>query len=62
MISKDNYAAAISFTIVCLMNFIDNGLISYGFFPYVLIGIYSMYRGTAEITNRYKLRSRKKSN
>lgn len=62
MISKDNYAAAISFTIVCLMNFIDNGLISYGFFPYVLIGIYSMYRATAEITNRYKLRSRKKSN
>lgn len=40
---QNNYRAMISFIVVALLNFIDNGLISYGFLPYMLMGIYTMY-------------------
>lgn len=44
MQDEDNYTAILGLIVVGLLNFIDNGLISYGFLPYILIGIYSMFR------------------
>lgn len=39
LISRKNYRGLISFAVVALVNFVDNGFISYGFYPYILIGI-----------------------
>jgi len=44
MRDENNYTAVFGLIVVGLLNFIDNGLISYGFLPYMLIGIYSMFR------------------
>lgn len=37
---QENYAAIVSFAVVAVLNFIDNGLISYGFFPYLILGVH----------------------
>lgn len=37
---QENYAAIVSFAVIAVLNFIDNGLISYGFFPYLILGVH----------------------
>lgn len=52
MKKEENYPAMISFIVVALLNFIDNGLISYGFLPYFLMGIHSLYNIAKENKRR----------
>ncbi len=43
MKKKENYYAMITYIVIALLNFIDNGMVSYIFFPYMLCGIHSLY-------------------
>ena len=42
MKNSDNYTAIISFSVLAVLNFIDNGFISYGFFPYLIMGVHCL--------------------
>ncbi|MDE6636423.1 MAG: hypothetical protein K2K09_07475, partial [Lachnospiraceae bacterium] len=37
---QKNYAAIVSFAVIAVLNFIDNGFVSYGFFPYLILGVH----------------------
>lgn len=45
MKKKGNYYAMVPYFVIALLNFIDNGIVSYVFLPYMFCGIHALYSG-----------------
>ena len=43
MKKEENHYAMLVFIVIAMLNFIDNGFVSYAFLPYMILGICGMY-------------------